>query len=176
MTDDDNKESKPSKVVRLFTHTPGHANSGSPCDNDAELPDLAELGAEVRRYMADARPAPADAGTVRRDPAGPPPGHRNAMRCPQCDQYTWQETAQCIHCGKNLVARVEQLKVAHRADWLAVLWSSAFLSWAIAMLCIYALQHYTMPAWTAHALRYVVYAIAGANALGFWIASMTKPN
>ena len=51
-------------------------------DNDAELPDLAELGAEVRRYMADARPAPADAGTVRRDPAGPPPGHRGTRYWP----------------------------------------------------------------------------------------------
>ncbi len=40
----------------------------------------------------------------------PPPGHRNATICPQCDHRTWIATKECRHCGLDIVEyrRVEE--------------------------------------------------------------------
>lgn len=156
-----------SKVVPLFPVQAQGPGSPSAREADAELPDLAAMGAQVREYMADAEPAP-PAGV------GPVPGHRNAMRCPQCDQYTWRETERCIHCGKNLVAHAAQAATAQRTQRQGLIWSCAILSWAVALACIYLSQHYALPSGVHLVLRYAVFGIVGVNLVGFWIASMDK--
>lgn len=60
----------------------------------------------------------ASAGSCR--PDTPPPGHRNAIECPQCDRWTWRATEKCVLCRYNLFAhyeRVEQERQAQREAW-----------------------------------------------------------
>ncbi|MBL6748939.1 MAG: hypothetical protein ISP90_00370 [Nevskia sp.] len=185
MTEDDSKDSDAPKVVRLFPARP-HAADAEPAEREtgAELPNLADLGTEVNRYMAHARVAPAEQPAAPAEPEikvvvqrrqAPPRGHRNAVRCSQCDQYTWRDTEECIHCGVNRAAHAAQVEAARHTEWQAILWSGAILSWGVLGLCLYALQTYAMPARLAQILWYAVYAIGGANAIGFWIRAMSKP-
>ncbi len=39
---------------------------------------------------------------------GPPPQHRNAIECPQCDRWTWRATQHCHRCGFDLFAYYEE--------------------------------------------------------------------
>lgn len=32
----------------------------------------------------------------------PPPYHQNAIRCPQCDNFTWRDTPDCVYCGCDI--------------------------------------------------------------------------
>lgn len=51
-------------------------------------------------------------------PDAPPPHHRNATECPQCDRWTWRATDHCRWCGFSLAdhyALLEQEQQARRA-------------------------------------------------------------
>ena len=63
-------------------------------------------------------PKPAAAPVL---PDAPPPHHRNATECPQCDRWTWRGTDHCRWCGFSLsdhYALLEQEQQARRAAQL----------------------------------------------------------
>lgn len=55
-------------------------------------------------------------------PGGPEPGHRNAIECPQCDQWAWRASAHCWNCGLSIAEYfqgLEQLRLNREKDALA---------------------------------------------------------
>lgn len=67
----------------------------------------------------------------------PPPYHQNAIKCHQCEQPTWRNTPDCVHCGADIKGELEcrSLRreigyINHRIDRLS-LWLICF---AIAIL------------------------------------------
>jgi len=170
MTDDD---SKGSKIVPLFPARAREAVDERPQASSSPTPpdELAAVVNQVEELLTHAEPALRQPSMAQ---AGPDPGHRNAMRCPQCDQYTWRQTAHCMHCGTDLVAHAAQLEAVRLERRQGVWWSCAIASWAIAMGCIYVTQHYALPPRIQLGLRYAVFGIFGVNLLGFWIASMGR--
>jgi len=164
-----------SKIIPLF---PAKSGSGSrktrpPEQREGKNPGALHLmRGEIDGIIdlaEDVPPKPAPATTNVPDPA-----HRNAMRCPQCDQYTWRESPYCLHCGKDLVAHAERLADGRRERLQGIFWACAIGSWAIAPSCFYVTQHYALPPRVRTALNYIGTAIIAVNLFGFWIASMGK--
>ena len=159
MADDE----KSSKVVRLFPS--GSSPSDSSADQNNE--SLAAIGSEIQGLLGAA--VPIEAGEAKPDPR-----HRNAVPCPQCDEYTWKQTRYCLHCGTDLLARAAELAAARRDRRNAALWPCAIASWAAALGCIQATERYALPDRVRSMLHWTVLAIVAVNLFGFWIASMSN--
>ena len=111
------------KVTRLPMRRPalGH---GTVVDVRREVEQML---AEAERVPAPephpaprlSEPAPPIVVVVPEAPKGPPPHHRNAMICPQCDEWTWRATQMCIHCGGDLFAFARQRTEERRRQWHA---------------------------------------------------------
>lgn len=111
----------------------------------SEADELVALGAQARELLCSAQP-------VLHPPTVPEPD-----RCDTLD----------TSADRDVVA-------SHVARWRGLAWPCTILSWALALTCIYVTQHFPLPPRLYLALRDTVYLIAGANVLGFWIASMDK--
>lgn len=159
--DEDEGDSQPGpKVVRLF---PGRSvESPSGLERPAfDWQDVDAVERELRGVIREAvESKPPDAEI----PSGPDPSHRNAVRCSQCDGYTWRRTRYCQHCNADLVALA-----AERRQGL--LWAAAIASWGLGLGCFYLVQHYTLGPRIHAVLNMVGFGIVAANVFGFWIAS-----
>jgi hypothetical protein len=131
-----------SKVIPLFpgkgsgadrTESPAAAESPS---SDAQERD--DLRKEIEALLGEAEPLP----PAPPEPQGPEPGHRNAVRCPQCDQYTWRLMQHCVHCDADLVGLAAERADRRRRRWHTLAWSVLGASWFVAAGCVYAYLHY----------------------------------
>ena len=52
-------------------------------------------------------------------PKGPPPHHPNAMVCPQCDEWTWRATQECVRCRYALFLHAQREQSARNLAWKA---------------------------------------------------------
>ncbi|MFZ5656991.1 MAG: hypothetical protein ACOY37_08055 [Pseudomonadota bacterium] len=85
-------------------------------EDDAPADTAAEARSVQEWIPAEPKPAPAPVL-----PDAPPPHHRNATECPQCDRWTWRGTDHCRWCGFSLsdhYALLEQEKQIRRAAQL----------------------------------------------------------
>lgn len=149
------------KVIRLFPGREGDVRDGLEHRPAFDWQDTAALEREIQGVLGEARPTEASAAETR---SGPDARHRNAVRCPQCDRYTWRRTRYCHHCQADLPA----LAAERRRSWM---WSVAIISWGLGLLCLYALQHQALPPKIRTLLMTAVLVIAGMNALGFWVGA-----
>jgi len=162
MKDGYSKDGSDPKIVPLF---PGHGTDAP--DEQARTPalDLEDVEAvkrAIQGVMDEARrvePATADV------PNSPDPSHRNAIRCPQCDGYTWRHTQFCRNCGADLSAYAAERRQA-------LLWCAAIVSWGVALGCFYLNQHYALPPKLHTVLNIMALSIAAANAFAFWLVSL----
>jgi hypothetical protein len=131
-----------SKVVPLFPgQGGGAANAESPVDTEsqrAESQDRDDLRREIETLLGEVEPLP----PAPHEPQGPEPGHRNAVRCPQCDQYTWRLMQHCIHCDADLVAIAAERADRRRRRWHTLVWCALGASWFVAAGCVYAYSQY----------------------------------
>jgi len=149
------------KVVRLFPARSGE-QAGLERRPAFDWQDVDAVEREIRGVLSEAaesRPPEPEALL------GPDPSHRNAVRCSQCDGYTWRRTRYCHHCNADLVALAAERRQG-------VLWAAAIASWGIGLGCFYLVQHYALPAKIRAVLMAAVLVIAGVNVFGFWIAAV----
>lgn len=105
-------------------------------DGTTDTEAAAEHVRAVQEWIP-AGPKPAPAPVL---PDAPPPRHRNAIECPQCDRSTWRGTDHCRWCGFSLsdyYALVEQEKQARRATQLrdaTIRLRRRMLLWAFALV------------------------------------------
>ena len=103
-----NERSDSDKVVRLPSRTRRSEPSqemesrreSTRAQIDALLGDLSAEPPELTQPLVEPL-APVVVVLEPRHEA-PPPNHRNAIECPQCDHWTWRSTELCFHCGFNL--------------------------------------------------------------------------
>lgn len=160
MSDEQGGRDPGDKVVRLFPEQTGEGTPGLERGPVLDWQDAGALEREIRGVLGEARPAGGEAETR----AGPDPEHRNAVRCPQCDRYTWRRTRYCHHCHADLPA----LSAERRRSWL---WCAAIMSWGLGLACLYFVQHQPLPPKLRTLLMTAVLVIAGVNALGFWVVA-----
>ncbi|WP_029921963.1 hypothetical protein [Nevskia soli] len=163
MSDEQGDRDPGEKVVRLFPQQTGRGRDGLERGPALDWQDADALEREIQGVLGEARPAVGEAEAR----PGPDPAHRNAVRCPQCDRYTWRRTRYCQQCNADLPA----LAAERRRSWL---WSIAIVSWGLGLGCIYLVQNYFLPAKARAALLAVVLIIAGFNVFGFWLATQYK--
>ena len=41
----------------------------------------------------------------------PPPYHQSAIKCYQCEQTTWRDTPDCVHCGADIRRELERRRL-----------------------------------------------------------------
>src|SRR5581483_2705656 len=164
MSDEQRSGDPDEKVIQLFPEQKGEGRGGLEREPAFDWQDAGALEREIRGVLSDARPA--EAGGVE-TPPGPDPTHPNAVRCPQCDGYTWRRTRYCEHCHADLPA----LAAERRRSWL---WSIAIASWGFGLVCLYLVQHQPLPPKVRTVLMTAVLVIAGVNAFGFWIFSQPE--
>ncbi len=169
MTEHDGKDSK---VIRLFPAKDGSRPVDPP---DGETAGSSAGDPEVVRQtivglLGDAEPIPEP---PLEGPAAPEPGHRNAVLCPQCDQYTWRMTQHCIHCGADLVAHAEERIYRRRRRWAIAGWSILVGSWFVAAGCFYGYNHYyrVLPPKVRGVMMLTALGIVGVNLFLAWITS-----
>lgn len=174
MTEPGDKESK---VIPLFPGQEGGAPKAESSEA-AELPksesqDRDDLRREIETLLGEAEPLP----TAPHEPQGPEPGHRNAVRCPQCDQYTWRLMQHCIHCDADLVAIAAERADRRRRRWHTVAWCSLVASWFVGAGCVYAYIEYygSLPANVRGILFLVGGGIIAVNLFLFRIMSADDP-
>ena len=63
---------------------------------------------------------------------GPEPGHRNAIICPQCDQWAWRATRDCWNCEFNLL-EYERQNVIERQRQLREIRKRELSYWALGL-------------------------------------------
>lgn len=78
-----------------------------------------DIAPEPRPAPPLPEPAPPVVVVVPEAPKGPPPQHRNAMICPQCDEWTWRATQKCVHCGLDLFVHAQREQGARYLAWKA---------------------------------------------------------
>lgn len=164
MKDGYSKDGNDPKVVPLFPGQVADAPDEQAQTPALDLEDIEAVKRAIQGVMDEGRrvePATADV------PNSPDPSHRNAIRCPQCDGYTWRRTQFCRYCGADLSAYAAERRHA-------LLWCAAIASWGVALGCFYVMRHYALPSRLYAVLNVVGLAIVGANAFGFWIASQTQ--
>lgn len=96
------------KIVRLSSRT-------RRCEPSREVVSAREsTRAEIDALLGDLVAAPLEQPQLPPEPQAsvvvvteprheaPPPNHRNAIECPQCEKRTWRSTEHCLHCGFNL--------------------------------------------------------------------------
>ena len=149
------------KVVRLFPGRKEDVGDGLEHRPEFDWQDAGALEREIQGVLSEARPADTVEGEAR---LGPDSAHRNAIRCPQCDRYTWRRTRYCQHCHADLAGLAAERRQA-------ILWGAAIVSWGVAAGCVYVEQHYALPPRMHILLNLVGFAIVGVNAFGFWIAA-----
>lgn len=159
-----------SKVVPLFPGQEGSAAKAqssaaaeSPNSDSKERDDLRK---EIETLLGEAEPLP----STPHEPKGPEPGHRNAVRCPQCDQYTWRLMRHCIHCDADLVGLAVERR---RRRWHTVAWSGLGASWFVAAGCVHAyIQYYGSLSPKVRGILFLVGGgIIAVNLFLFWIMS-----
>jgi hypothetical protein len=152
------------KVVRLFPRRNSEPDGGLERKPALDWQDVDAVEREIRGVLHEAavdRPPDPEL------PSGPDPSHRNAVRCSQCDGYTWRRTRYCRHCNADLVALAAERRQG-------VLWAAAIASWGLGLGCFYLVQHYVLPAKIRAVLMTAVLVIAGVNVFGFWLASLPE--
>lgn len=107
----------PTNVIRL--PGPGFTPPSSAHEEEAALRDrLSELLADAepvataepdRHWLPAAKPEVVDILPASRIETGPEPGHRNAIRCPQCDHWAWRATDECWHCHYNILKHTQRI-------------------------------------------------------------------
>ena len=152
------------KVIHLFPGQQRDDRMGPVREPGFDWQDANALEREIRGVLGDARRDETAEGS-----SAPDPSHRNAVRCPQCDRFTWKRTPLCRHCGADLAAYSAERRHA-------LLWCVAIASWGLALGCFYLTRQYVLPPRIHAVLKAGGLAIAGANAFGFWIASQGKSN
>jgi len=169
MTEQDGKDSK---IVRLFPAKGGRAPDDPPRGEilDPGTADPQAIEKTIAGLLDEAGPAPQQQSE---GPLVPEPGHRNAVQCPQCDQYTWRMTQHCVHCGADLLAFAEKRAYRRRRRWAIVGWSIIVGSWFVAAGCIYAMNHYyrILPPKVRGAMFITVLSIVGGNLFLLWMNS-----
>lgn len=136
MRDEDRQPGDASKVVHLPNRMPSSEGAAELDERQARRDEIkALLEASIEPLPA---PASMPADLVRAPdpvhvvmpsrPDVPPSHHRNAIECPQCDQWTWRATETCLACGFNLFRYFEELAAekqarlrARQAEYLAEL-------------------------------------------------------
>jgi hypothetical protein len=165
------KDEKDSKVVRLFPAKDG-SRLADPPDGETASTGAGDTEAvrQIVGILGEAEPVPVPRSE---GPAPPEPGHRNAVQCPQCDQYTWRMTRHCVHCGADLVAHAEARIYRRRRRWAIVGRCIIVGSWAVAAGSIYAVNHYyhQLPPKVRGVLFITVIGIVGVNLFLFWMVS-----
>jgi hypothetical protein len=168
------KDDNDSKVIPLF---PGKESGGQQESQRSAAPDPQPkpedpdtLRQAIQGLLGEAEPIPPSAPDK---PQAPEPGHRNAMRCPQCDQYTWRLTQHCIHCGADLFADAEERAYLRRRRRHIIVWCGVVTSWVVAAGCIYAYNEYyrSLPPKVRGILVLVGGGIIAVNLFLFWITS-----
>lgn len=149
------------KVVQLFPDYTGDVARGLERRPGLDWDDVDAVEREIQGVLRQARPAES---AEEKDERGPAPSHRNAIRCPQCDRFTWRRTQVCMHCGADLAAYAAERRQA-------VFWCAAIASWVIALGCFYVMQHYALTPRMHTLLNLVGLGIVGVNVFGFWLAS-----
>lgn len=152
------------KVVRLFPRRNSEPDGGLERKPALDWQDVDAVAREIRGVL---RGAEEDRSSDPQAPSGPDPSHPNAVRCSQCDGYTWRRTRYCQHCNADLTALAAE-------RWQGMLWAAAIASWGLGLGCFYLVQHYVLPANIRAVLMTAVLVIAGVNVFGFWIASQGK--
>jgi hypothetical protein len=169
MTEQDGKDSK---VIRLFP-AKGDRAPDNLADGDAGQPTAADpkaIEVKIAGLLGEAEPLPPPPPP---GPKAPPPGHRNAVMCSQCDQYTWRETRRCIHCGADLLAHAQARAYRRRRRWAIAGRCIIVGSWFVAAGCIYAMNHYyrVLPPKVRGAMFITVLCIVGVNLFLLWMNS-----
>ncbi len=167
------KDEKDSKVIPLFPGRDRGAKPGPvPPAGKApkRAPDEPEVLQEIKGILGEIEPLPPPPAE---GPKAPEPGHRNAVRCPQCEQYTWRLTQHCIHCGADLVAYAEERIYRRRRRWAITARCILVGSWFVAAGCIYGYNHYyrVLPPKVRGVMMLTALGIVGVNLLLGWITS-----
>lgn len=163
MSDERGHKDAGEKVVRLFPEQTGEGRAGLERGPAFDWQDAGALEREIRGVLGEARQVDGEAESR----PGPDPAHRNAVRCLQCDRYTWRRTRYCQHCHADLPALVAE----RRRSWL---WSIAIASWGLGLTCLYLVQHQPLPPKVRTLLMTAALVIAGVNAFGFWVFSQAE--
>lgn len=48
----------------------------------------------------------------------PPPYHQNAIKCHQCEQPTWRNTPDCVHCGADIKGELERRRLRREISYI----------------------------------------------------------
>lgn len=48
----------------------------------------------------------------------PPPYHKNALDCHQCEQPTWRNTPDCVHCGADIRGELECINIKRKISYI----------------------------------------------------------
>lgn len=169
MTEQDGRDSK---IIRLFPAKGGRAPDDPPpgdiADPETGAPDTVRdkiVGLLGEAEPVSAPPAPG--------PLAPEPGHRNAVLCPQCDQYTWRMTQHCVHCGADLLAHAEARAYRRRRRWAIAGRCIVVGSWLVAAGCFYGYNHYyrVLPPKVRGVMMLTALGIVAANLFALFIIS-----
>jgi hypothetical protein len=152
------------KVVPLFPQQGQQTLAGLERGPTFDWQDPNALEREIQEVLRGAQP---ERATEAQSSHEPDPSHRNAVRCPQCDCFTWRRTRVCRNCGADLAAFASERRSA-------VLWCAAIASWGIALSCFYLIQHYALGPRIHGVLNMVGFGIVATNVFGFWIASQRE--
>ena len=49
----------------------------------------------------------------------PPPYHQNAIKCHQCEQHTWRNTPDCVHCGADIKGELECRRLRREIGYMS---------------------------------------------------------
>jgi uncharacterized protein (DUF983 family) len=164
MKDASSNDGNDGKVVTLFPDRVGAAPREEERGPALDLEDVEAVKREIQGVLNEATRVEPAATEV---PNAPDPSHRNAVRCPQCDGYTWRRTPFCRHCGADLSAYAAERRQA-------LLWCAAIASWGVALGCFYLNQHYALPSKLHTVLNVTALSIAAANAFAFWLVSLSE--
>lgn len=171
MADHSEGDDKDQKVVRL--RPAGLALAGP--QREAPEPSVEEQIAAVERELKDVMGyARTEAIRADKGPRVPKATHRNAVRCPECDELTWRRTQHCIHCRADLAELAAERDERRREAWRGAFWLIAIASWALAPMCLYMAQHYALPPPLHRAFNWTGGAIIAINAAVLWYSSLDK--